>query len=303
MPSHHYDMQALGPSGFHAEAPEPQGTAAAIAEERSPTERDQSDAVTVSPNEGTGIVGSIRQYFRLRHGRHNGFTSRHVSLVQQHFGSAGRHAGLGLRQQIREFASRQVDRYRRQRSRRRERSRFGNLLASRQARNRQQNIEDHNSQHAHPLTMLENSPLQNYSELRRFENLLASRPARNNQQNIEDLNFQNGYGWLILEFPLQHAHGSAMSEAFPLQDDEIEGHILSRRLPQMPRAASPVRSHSSNISYFTDNSDYDPPSDGDSEVRRGRSLRRAGSNFSDAFSEGRGPSRDHSEEWRGRSLV
>ncbi|KUM59625.1 hypothetical protein ACN42_g7531 [Penicillium freii] len=78
------------------------------------TESDEHDAVNVCPDEGTGFVGNIRQYFQLRHRRNHELASRHggLGLVRQNVGFTGRHAGLGFRQRIREFASRLVDRYR-----------------------------------------------------------------------------------------------------------------------------------------------------------------------------------------------
>ncbi|CAG8903521.1 unnamed protein product [Penicillium egyptiacum] len=305
MPSRHSNMESPRPS--EAEAQEPQGTASFVSEELSsgptlvppPTsaESDQSDAVDVSPDEAAGLVGNIRRYFRLRRGRNHEFASRHVSpgRVRRHFGSAGRHAGLGLRQQIRGFASRQVDRYRRRRERRRRRregSPLDNLLASRLARISQPNIED-------PVSW----------ERRRLENLLANRQARNSHHNIEDLISQQ-HDWTVLE-------------TRSLQLDEIESHSLPRPTSQIQiRAASLVnsfRSRDSNIAYYgtrhdgnkelwgIDNSDDEPSGDRGSQVRRGRSLRRAGSIVSGAPSDVRGSdhqSRDSSdEEARGRQLL
>ncbi|KAG0153603.1 hypothetical protein PDIDSM_2257 [Penicillium digitatum] len=337
MPSHHSNMESPEPSGFEAELQDRRtlteeynvsSGSLTIAPSCITTESDES-AVNIAPDESTGFVGSIRRHFRLRHHNNHEFASRHggLDLVRQNVGFTGRHGRLGLRQRLREFTSRQIGRYRHRRMFRRQDNAlpshqtrniqpsfedhdsilrgFDNLLTARQARNNQQDVEDR------------------YSMLRRLDDLLAARQASNSQQNVEDFNSQHAYGLLtfdLLQLPSvpQLAHGSVMPEASLLQNDNIEGHSLSSpSLHMQNRAASSVNSHQSNIPYYTarhdnndelrgtENSDNDPPSDQSSQVRRGRSLQLAGSNFSDALSEvwAAQPSRDHPEEPRGRRLL
>ncbi|CAG8253018.1 unnamed protein product [Penicillium nalgiovense] len=175
-----------------------------------------------------------------------------------------------------------------------ERRRVENLLANRQARISHETIED-------PVA----------SERRRVETLLANRQARISHHNLEEFIAQQP-DWTVLE-------------TSPLQLDEnenIESHSPSHPTSQTPtRVASPVHSfHScdSNIAYYgrqgdnnepgDDNSDdYAPSGSRDSQVRRGRSLRRAGSIISDAASDVRGsdhPSRESTyERPRGRQFM
>ncbi|KAJ5956220.1 hypothetical protein N7501_010499 [Penicillium viridicatum] len=116
-------MEALESPGLRAESQRPRDIIEEYDEFRGSstlalslitTESDEHDAVNVSPDEGTGFVGNIRQYFQLHHRRHHELASRHggLGLARQNVGFAGRHAGLRFRQRIREFASRLVDRYR-----------------------------------------------------------------------------------------------------------------------------------------------------------------------------------------------
>ncbi|KAJ5178445.1 uncharacterized protein N7500_001144 [Penicillium coprophilum] len=147
-----------------------------------------------------------------------------------------------------------------------------------------------------------------HQETRQLDNDIANRQDMNNQAHVEDHDYQN-------------AHGVAIRQAFPSSNNEIEGYRLLRLTPQMrmlARTASPVPSLSSNIPYYNttddennelrgiDNSDDNPSRDQDSQVRRGRSLRRDGSPASDAFPAPQGsnhPSRDHSQANRGRQLL
>ncbi|CAI7670632.1 unnamed protein product [Penicillium discolor] len=115
-------MEALESSGFWAESQGPRDIIEGYDEFRgSPTlamsliatESDEPDAVNVGPDEGTGNHELANRYGGL-------------GLVRQNVGFAGRHAGLGFRQRIRESASRLVDRYRHRQMLRR----YGNALAS-----------------------------------------------------------------------------------------------------------------------------------------------------------------------------
>ncbi|KAJ5506725.1 hypothetical protein N7453_005682 [Penicillium expansum] len=118
-------MESTEPSALRAESQEPRditdgydvsSDSLKLVESLVATESDES-AVDVSPNEGTGFVGNIRRYLRLRrHNNHESASRRGgLGLVRQNAGFAGRHGGLGFRQRVREFASRQVDRYRQRR--------------------------------------------------------------------------------------------------------------------------------------------------------------------------------------------
>ncbi|KAF4763970.1 hypothetical protein N7455_009615 [Penicillium solitum] len=137
MPLRHSNMEALESSGFRAESQGPRDIiegydefigSPTLAMSLIATESDKPDAVNVGPDEGTGFVGNIRQYFQLRHHRNHEWANRHggLGLVRQNVGFAGRHAELGFRQRIRESASRLVDRYRHRQMLRR----YGNALAS-----------------------------------------------------------------------------------------------------------------------------------------------------------------------------
>ncbi|KAJ5497361.1 hypothetical protein N7463_009348 [Penicillium fimorum] len=183
------------------------------------------------------------------------------------------------------------------------------MLADRAARRSLANVEHDNSQHSYEPAIPMDFPLRNTEAERAQLDLAVMREfeeASNSEVNIEDHDSQN-------------AHGYTMPQTFPSQNDEIEGHSLLRPTPRMQnRATSPVPSHSSNISYYstsdddnygprgTDNADDEPSSDHGSQVRRGRSLLRSGSPFSDVFPALQGsnhPSRDHSQVHRGRTLL
>lgn len=93
--------------------------------------------------------------------------------------------------------------------------------------------------------------------LRRHDNAFASHQARNNEHNIED-------------------HDSTLRR--------IDNLLASRRARNSQHNTEYHNSQHEHGSA-TDNSDDDLLSDRSSQVRRGRSLRRARSNLSDAFSE------------------
>ncbi|KAJ5049944.1 hypothetical protein NUH16_008467 [Penicillium rubens] len=186
-----------------------------------------------------------------------------------------------------------------------ERRRVDNLLANRQASSSHESIED-------PVT----------SERRRVETLLANREARTSDHDLEEFISQQPDLTVLEIFPSQI---ETVLETSLLQLDENQS-IESQRPPdptsQRPiRTASPVHSflsRESNIAYYgrpDDNNDsrddniddYVPSGSEGSQVRRGRSPRRAESIVSDAASEVRGsdhPSRESSyERPRGRQLM
>ncbi|KAJ5423384.1 hypothetical protein N7491_008600 [Penicillium cf. griseofulvum] len=176
-----------------------------------------------------------------------------------------------------------------------------NVLASRAARPSPAVVEGENLQRSYedllylPPPNTEADPIQyDPDTMRGFEDVFARQEARNNQANVEDRDSQ-------------HAHGSGMAQAFPSQNDEIEGYGFARPPSRMQiRAASSVHSHSSNIPYSStshdDNNELRDTDSFNSQVRRGRSLRRHGSSFSNVFPSNH-PSRDHSQLYRGRQLI
>ncbi|OQE44670.1 hypothetical protein PENCOP_c002G00654 [Penicillium coprophilum] len=222
---------------------------------------------------------------------------RYLNVIQRYFRRghelAGHHAGLDeVRPQMHKFASHQVDV-----------DAFmphfepagchGGLGFRLQMREFMSRLVGGNPQH---------------QGTRQLDNDIANHQDINNQAHVEDHDYQN-------------AHGFAIRQDFPSSNNEIEGYSLLRLTARMRitiRTASPVPSLSSNIPYYnttddennelrgTDNSDDDPSSDQDSQVRRGRSLRRYGSPASDAFPAPQGsnhPSRNHSQVNRGRTLL
>ncbi|KAJ9491652.1 hypothetical protein VN97_g1610 [Penicillium thymicola] len=122
MPLRHSNMEGLETSGFRAESQRPRDITEEYDEfSDSPTlglslittESDEPDAVNTGPDESTGFVGNIRRYFQLRQHKNHELANCDdgLSLVRQNVRFAGRHAGPGFAQRIREFASRIIDRY------------------------------------------------------------------------------------------------------------------------------------------------------------------------------------------------
>ncbi|KAJ5812972.1 hypothetical protein N7447_009995 [Penicillium robsamsonii] len=293
-----------------------------------PAESSQLVPAPLSPRR-IRYLNIIRQYFPLPRRRNSELADRHAGLesrpqmsefdshqvsldvVMPHFELAGRHGGLGFRPQMRGFIGGLLERHLQHQMNRH----LGNEIASHQDRNSRADVEHDNAQHSYEPAIPMEFPLCNteaegaqldLAMMREFEDAFALYEASNSQADVEDHDPQN-------------AHGFTMPQTFPPQNDKIEGHSLLRPTPRMQiRAAGPVPSHSGNIPYYStsdddnneprgrENSDDNPSSDRGSQVRRGRSLRRSGSPFSDVFPALQGsnyPSRDPSQVHRGRTLL